>query len=74
MRLDSGIIENYQRTGGKFWLSANHNRHVTANMTYTGGHSLEEKYVPPLLQNLKVMLIFRIIFTDWLLMQEYLIK
>jgi len=46
MRLDSGIIENYHKTGGKFWLSANHNRHVKGNITYTGGDSLEEKYFP----------------------------
>lgn len=44
--LDSGIIENYYKIGGKFWLSANHNRHVTDNITYTGGDSLEEKYFP----------------------------
>jgi hypothetical protein len=32
--------------GGKFWLSANHSRHVKTNITYTGGDSLEEKYFP----------------------------
>jgi len=46
MRLDSGIIENYHKTGGKIWLSANHNKHVKDNMTYTGADSLEEKKFP----------------------------
>lgn len=57
MRLDSGIIENYHKTGGKFWLSANHNRHVKDNITYTGGDSLEEEYSPTSLYNFNFMLI-----------------
>jgi len=46
MRLDSGIIENYHKTVGKFWLSANHDTHVKDNITHKVGDSLEEKYFP----------------------------
>jgi len=54
MRLDSGIIDNNHKTGGKFWLSANHNRHVKDNITYTGGDSLEEKYFPYFITKLQL--------------------
>jgi hypothetical protein len=35
-----------QRIGGKFWLSANHNRYVKATITYAGGDRVWKIVLP----------------------------
>jgi hypothetical protein len=65
MRLYSGVLNNYQRIVGRFWLSANHNTHVKDKITYTGAHRVRKINISPTpLHNFNFMLVIQT-FWNW---------